>query len=203
MECLSADRIYGLLDGGLSPEERAAIESHLAACPVCRAAFETRRRIEEAAGSLPAFEVPPDFAASVMSRLEAAPSPARGRRGVLSWVIAAAAAGFGLGGVFVLIATLAGLSLSEAFAQLNGFLWGAVRSAAFHSIKGMKIIVLGGTIIVRVIGYALETLRTMMSLIGPEIQAFVVGMAVLVLVAGGLWLGLGRGYFLAEKTHEK
>ena len=46
-------RLSESIDGQLSPAEEAALESHLAACPACRAFAEELRRAVEACRGLP------------------------------------------------------------------------------------------------------------------------------------------------------
>jgi predicted anti-sigma-YlaC factor YlaD len=202
MECLSAERIYRYLDGDLSPEERTSLENHFAACPGCGAAVETRRRIAEAAAALPAFEVPDDFAAGIMVRIEEAPASAKPRSALLAWLAAAVAGGVSLGGTFVLIAVLAGHSLTQAIARLNDLLWDVLRGAAFYSIKGLKVLVLFAQMVVQLIGHAIEALRTTMAALSPVLPVVAFGLTVLILVTAGLWLGWRRHYSRAEKTHE-
>lgn len=200
MDCLSAEKIYRYLDGDLSAAEGAALEAHLAVCSECRTAVEARRRIGEAAACLPAFDVPADFASRVMEKIESVPAPAPARTSVLGWLGAAVAGVSALGLTYVLIAVLSGTGLSQAFIRLNGILWGAVRGSAYYAVKGLKILVLTVEVFVRLVGRALETLQAMTAVIGPEIQAFVVGITILLLIAGALWLG--RRYSFAENRHE-
>jgi len=202
MDCLSAEKIYRYLDGDLSAAEGAALEAHLAVCSECRTAVEARRRIGEAAACLPAFDVPADFAARVREKIESVPAPApeSARANVLRWFGAAVAGVFGLGLTYVFVAVLSGTGLSQAFIRLNGILWGAVRGSAYYAVKGLKILVLTVEVFVRLVGRALETLQAMTAVIGPEIQAFVVGITILLLIAGGFWLR--RRYSFAENRHE-
>jgi|GEM_PF-595713 len=204
VDCLSAERVYEYLEGGLSPVERASFEAHLAACPACRAAVETRRRIAEAAAALPPFEVPADFAASVMSRLDAAPrqAPAKARAGLLAWLAAAAGGLFVLGGTYVLAAVFAGQSLAQALGRLNGLAWSVVRGAAYYSIKGLTILVLAVEIFARLVGYALETLRTVLAAASPVLPAVALVLTIALLVAAGLWVDQRRRHSREERIHE-
>jgi hypothetical protein len=52
-------------DGVISPDERGAVDSHLAACPVCRQRLEDIRTIGQALGRMPAPTVPVGLAASL------------------------------------------------------------------------------------------------------------------------------------------
>jgi len=204
MNCHPAEAVYGYLDGGLSPAERASFEAHLAGCPACRAAVETRRRIAQAAASLPAIDLPADFAERVMSRLDEvpAPAPARRRTGFLAWLAAAAGGFFVLGSTYILAAVIAGQSLSRAAATLHGFLWGAIRGAVFYSIKGLKVLVLAVQLAVQLIGHALETLKTTLLALSPLLPVVALGLTAALLVAAGLWLGWRRRYPREENIHE-
>jgi hypothetical protein len=88
------ERLSAYLDQELPPDERAAVEAHLSACPECAAFLTELAAVDEAAASLPA-EAPEgyfeSFPARVRSRLEPlkAASP---RRRVPAWTWAAAAA---------------------------------------------------------------------------------------------------------------
>jgi len=205
MGCLTAERIYGYLDGALPPAERASVESHLGRCPACREAFETRRRVVEAASSLPEIDVPDGFVEAVMSRLESIPGPvpAKAPPGLAAWLAAAAAGVLVLGGTYVLAAVLAGQSLAQALGQLNGLAWGAARGAAYYSIKGLKMLVLAVEIFARLVGYALETLRTMMAAASPVLPAVALALTIALLVAAGLWMDQRRRHSREERIHEK
>lgn len=58
------------LDGPLSPEDRAALDEHLAGCADCRALLADFQEMERAMPTLNA-PVPPDFTQSVMDRVRA------------------------------------------------------------------------------------------------------------------------------------
>jgi anti-sigma factor RsiW len=63
------ERITDLLDGRLSPEERAAVDGHLSECPGCVAAMEQFRRTIDLLGRLPDDDVralDPDVADSIV-----------------------------------------------------------------------------------------------------------------------------------------
>lgn len=88
------ERLSAYLDQELPPDERAAVEAHLSACPECAAVLAELAVVDEAAASLPAE--PPEgyfetFPARVRSRLEPPQAASPGRR-VPAWTWAAAAA---------------------------------------------------------------------------------------------------------------
>ncbi len=69
MSCLKVAEIYAYLEDDLLPEQMPDINEHLGLCPKCRRAIEGRRRLTEAASSLPALEVPDDLARRVMAKI--------------------------------------------------------------------------------------------------------------------------------------
>ncbi|HET8632221.1 MAG TPA: zf-HC2 domain-containing protein [Thermomicrobiales bacterium] len=77
---LPAEMLDGYLDGTLGREERAAAETHLAACATCRAEVAALRRVYAALDALPPAPLPADLAGPVLARL----APARGRV-ALAW----------------------------------------------------------------------------------------------------------------------
>ncbi len=88
------ERLSAYLDRELPPDERAAVEAHLSACPECAAFLAELAVVDEAVASLPAE--PPEgyfesFPARVRSRLEPPRAASPGRR-VPAWTWAAAAA---------------------------------------------------------------------------------------------------------------
>ena len=81
MNCPTADTlIQHSLDVPLSSPERARLDAHLASCASCRRAWEDYRRLSQMSVSWarrpgPVETPPEEFAAHVMSRLAASPSP--------------------------------------------------------------------------------------------------------------------------------
>lgn len=57
-----AELLSAYIDGNVSPDERALLESHLAECPRCARDLETLRRTVAWVGSLPTMTVPRSFA---------------------------------------------------------------------------------------------------------------------------------------------
>jgi anti-sigma factor RsiW len=116
------DELSALLDGALAPEARVAVESHLAACPACRAEQGRLAGALTALARLPAAPGPsPFFSARLAARL--AGEPPRGLFGRLAawrWRLAIPAGGLAaaaLAGVLV-IRQQRGLELAAA-AQLD------------------------------------------------------------------------------------
>jgi predicted anti-sigma-YlaC factor YlaD len=112
-DCRNAESFYLYLEGELCPAERHGLEAHLEACPACREALAERRLLHEAFTSLPPFEVPPDFALSVMDRL---PEPAEAKARWLAPLFAGTASlVVGLLGFYI----LTGESLSDVLVAVS------------------------------------------------------------------------------------
>ena len=112
-DCRSAETLYLYLEGEFGPAERRGLEAHFEACPACREALAERRLLHEAFTSLPPFEVPPDFALSVMDRL---PEPAEAKARWLAPLVAGTASlVVGLLGFYI----LTGESLSDVLVAVS------------------------------------------------------------------------------------
>lgn len=98
--CVSPERIFLYLEGEYGPDDRRAFEEHLGRCPACRAAYEERRLLHHAFTTLPAIELPPGFAGTVMAAIP------RGKKSAASAFAALAA------GLMALAASLTGFFLS-------------------------------------------------------------------------------------------
>ena len=64
------DRLSDYLDDELSPEDRDALESHLAGCERCRATLDALRRVVERAGSLTPRPPAADLWTGIAARLD-------------------------------------------------------------------------------------------------------------------------------------
>lgn len=171
--CPCAEDLYLYLEGELGPDDLGALETHLERCPACRKRLAERRLLHEAFTSLPPFEVPPDFALSVMDRL---PEPAEARpRGLAPLVAATASLVFGLLGFYL----LTGQSLSDVLFAFNRSIGTAFSSFLPFLAKLWKL----GGILLRVASGALSTLGKglglVSNLLGPEALGLVVCLGVL------------------------
>ncbi len=224
MSCLTSglipERIYAYLDGEIKGAELRALEEHLDSCPACREAVAERRRIVEAAESLPSFEVPDGFAASVMARVMAAgvaPNMATGMAGVepepeaagrkplirrprraRAWWAAGAVAGLALAGAGWVVLT--GRSFSDAALDASRFLWGNVQGLATLAAKSYRYAALAVKVLGKLAGQVLEGFKVLSSFIGPEVQIACLG-AALVLAAAGF--ALWRRKLGVERNHEE
>ncbi len=75
------DLFSGYVEGEIESEQRAALEAHMAGCPDCHSAFERFNAAIMMLEEMPEVEVPADFHAAVMARVERArrrtPRPVR------------------------------------------------------------------------------------------------------------------------------
>lgn len=198
MNCLSLERLYSYLEGGLPAREKRDAEIHLAVCPVCRNAVEERRLIMQAVETLPPFDIPPDFAKGIMNRISAMPEKAKVT--ALGWLAAAAAGFLAFGLALSVFALVSGQSLSGLFVRLNHGLWSYIKDAAYVTVKAAKFLMLAFKVLREFLGEFLESLRIFAFLISPEAQViFICASLLLIFGAGLLWR---RRYFL-EKHHEK
>jgi anti-sigma factor ChrR (cupin superfamily) len=74
MSCVKMEsRILAYMDGRLKDSERAEMEKHLAACPVCRVRANEFRSVNDLLGELPMVEPTPAFDVRVRARMAAEP----------------------------------------------------------------------------------------------------------------------------------
>jgi anti-sigma factor RsiW len=81
--------VTGLVDGVLSPADRASLEEHLASCPSCRDQAEFERSVGPRLRALPSPEPRAELLQAVRRRLSVARTPR-------PWLLPVAAAFFGL-----------------------------------------------------------------------------------------------------------
>jgi anti-sigma factor RsiW len=126
--------LYLYLEAALGPYKARALEEHLERCTACREAMAERRLLHEAFTSLPPFDVPEDFARSVMDSL---PEPAEAKGAWLAPLVAATSAllvgllGFNL---------LTGASLSDVLVATNRFFGSAAATILPLAAKTLKML---------------------------------------------------------------
>ncbi|MHB8053758.1 MAG: anti-sigma factor family protein [Candidatus Aminicenantales bacterium] len=198
MPCLTADRIYDYLDEALAVPDRNEVERHLAGCAACRCALETRQRISVVAANLTDFEIPDDFTARVMKKVAAMPAyaPKKVKEGFL-WAAAAVAtigSGFGLyallsgqealallqkwGSAFgTYLQTAAGVAAKglklmtlsvKIIADVSGQALATLQSVAEMMGPEIRVVVIGGTLIILFTGGMFLRRRTAVSEIFHE-----------------------------------
>jgi hypothetical protein len=196
MTCLNLEKLYAYLEGDLDGRDKKFVEDHAASCSACREALEERRYLLQAAETLPAFEVPGDFARSVMDRI--APERAKAKTSV--WLKAAAAGAATFAAALVATTLITGHTLSQLVLGLNRFLWSNLQGLASVLTKGAKYVFLTFKTLLQITGEVLQILKTLTSFIGPETQIVFIG-ATVVLVLGGGFLWSRR--FSVERNHEE
>jgi predicted anti-sigma-YlaC factor YlaD len=104
MNCQQARRLFGACwDDETTRAERDWLESHFAACPACRAEYESYSRVLELAAALPRHEASPELVDRVLARARRlSPAPDRVDASGRRWVpITAAAAVLAIAGLLV------------------------------------------------------------------------------------------------------
>lgn len=191
-DCRSAESFYLYLEGELGPTERHELEAHLETCPACRGVLAERRLLHEAFTSLPPFEVPPDFALSVMDRL---PEPAEARPRWLAPLVAGTASlVVGLLGFYI----LTGESLSDVLIAV-----GRSFSSGFGRLLPLfaKLLKVGGLLLDVASGFVTmlgKGLVTLLSALGSEGIGLILGLGLLLSLL--CFFGAKRLLSLGEKT---
>lgn len=191
-DCRSAESFYLYLEGELGPTERHELEAHLETCPACRGVLAERRLLHEAFTSLPPFEVPPDFALSVMDRL---PEPAEARPRWLAPLVAGTASlVVGLLGFYI----LTGESLSDVLIAV-----GRSFSSGFGRLLPLfaKLLKVGGLLLDVASGFVTmlgKGLVTLLSALGSEGIGLILGLGLLLSLL--CFFGAKRFLSLGEKT---
>jgi hypothetical protein len=201
MSCLRLEEIYGHLEGGLDPAAAVKTELHLAECPACRIALNERRLIQQAAESLPPIDVPADFAAGVLARLEPAENAALPRLSLRGWLAATFAGAGTFGLALTLLALLSGHNLGTYFLHLSQALIGYLQDATATAIKLAKYLLLFLKIAREFAGAAIDVLKRATAFIGPEVQAACL-LAALAFLAAGAFLWKRRQLTL-ENRHDQ
>lgn len=190
--CPGAETLYLYLEGELGPFERRGLEAHLEGCPACREALAERRLLHEAFTSLPPFEVPSDFALSVMDRL---PEPAEAKARWLAPLVAGTASlVVGLLGFYL----LTGESLSDVLVAVSRSSGAAFGRFLPLFAKLLKVGDLLLNISVDFVSMLVTGLGAFSRLLGPEGIGLVLGLGLLLSLL--CFFGAKRLLSLGEKT---
>jgi predicted anti-sigma-YlaC factor YlaD len=174
--CPRPENLYLYLEGELGPYDAAKLEEHIEGCAACRDALSERRVLHEAFSGLPPFEVPEDFARSVMDRL---PEPEVRKAGWLAPLVAAVSAlSVGLLGFNL----FTGTSVLEVLVAVNGFFGSVLARVAPLLAKTIKLLnvlldVAGGLVRLGFTG-----LVTFSRVLGPQGIALVFGLGALLTI---------------------
>jgi len=171
--CPRPQDLYLYLEGELGPYDARKLEEHVECCAACRDALEERHVLHQAFTTLPPFEVPADFARSVMDGL---PEPeARRGRWLAPIAAAMAALAIGLAGFHL----FTGLSVFEVLVAINRSFGQAVAQAVPLAAKTLKL----AGVLLKVAGDLLvmgfSGLSALLRLLGPQGLAVVIGLAAL------------------------
>jgi anti-sigma factor RsiW len=174
--CPRPEDLYLYLEGELGPYDARKLEEHVECCAACRDALAERRLLHEAFTSLAPFEVPAEFARSVMDSLPA-PEP-RAKAWLAPVGAAVGALAVGLAGFY--LAT--GLSVFDLLVALNRFFGQAIGQAAPAAVKMVKMAGLIAKVAGDLVTVGFTGLGTFGRLLGPQGTAVVVGLLALVAV---------------------
>jgi len=174
--CPRPENLYLYLEGELGPYDAAKLEEHVECCATCRDALAERRVLHEAFTSLPPFEVPDDFARSVMDNL---PEPAVRKAGWLAPLIAAVSAlSVGLLGFNL----FTGTSVLEVLVAVNGFFGSALARVAPLLAKTLKLLNVLLDVAVGLVRLGFTGLVTFSRVLGPQGIALVFGLGALLTI---------------------
>lgn len=174
--CPRPENLYLYLEGELGPYDAAKLEEHIEGCAACRDALAERRVLHEAFTGLPPFEVPEDFARSVMDSL---PEPEVRKAGWLAPLIAAVSAlSVGLLGFNL----FTGTSVFEVLVAVSGFFGSALAWVAPLLAKTLKLL----NVLLQVAGglvrLGFNGLVTFSRVLGPQGIALVFGLGALLTI---------------------
>jgi predicted anti-sigma-YlaC factor YlaD len=174
--CPRPENLYLYLEGELGPYDAAKLEEHIECCAACREALADRRVFHEAFTSLPPFEVPDDFARSVMDDL---PEPEVRKAGWLAPLIAAVSAlSVGLLGFNL----FTGTSVLEVLVAVNGFFGSALARVAPLLAKTLKLLNVLLQVAVDLVRLGFSALTTLSRVLGPQGIALVFGLGALLTI---------------------
>jgi predicted anti-sigma-YlaC factor YlaD len=189
--CPRPENLYLYLEGELGPYDAAKLEEHIEGCAACRDALAERRVLHEAFTGLPPFEVPEDFARSVMDSL---PEPEVRKAGWLAPLIAAVSAlSIGLLGFNL----FTGTSVLEVLVAVNSFFGSALARVAPLLAKTLKLLNVLLDVAVDLVRLGFTGLVTFSRVLGPQGIAVVFGLGALLTILAVF----GARRFLHEGEH--
>ncbi|MFW6160554.1 MAG: anti-sigma factor family protein [Acidobacteriota bacterium] len=191
MNCLGIDQIYLYLEKQLSSQEEQAILNHIAGCQKCREALEERKVFQQAAETLPQWQVPPEFTEKVM------------QTAFKKWISLKEIIFSFIGGT-VLISSLLFIffiSTGHSFSHMLTYTFRSILDSAENFIlfllKAAKIILIFLGLTRDFIIWILSSLKLILSFFSPEILAFLCILSLAMVVIASLVLK--KKYILGER----
>lgn len=192
MSCLDIEQIHLYLDGDLGPERMSEISAHLETCSACRGRVERRREFEEAARSLPLWELPRDFTRNLMARLYPEQAPLR------TWLVTAAAGVSLLSVVLFTFFLLTGDTLGSLLLQISRGIPEGLHTVSVWAGKGLTLFSALVTVIRQLGQLILQGLGLLTSVLNPQVQ---VGLILLtMIISAGIFLGLRRVFHSGDRA---
>ncbi len=192
MSCLKVAEIYAYLEEDLLPEERAPIDEHLSSCAKCCQAVEERRYLIEAASSLPALEVPDDFARRVMAKIL---SPASS---MPVWLTAFILALSSLGLLCLLLILSGGRSAIAILAGFNHSILIYLKNSTVWLAKVMTFLTSAGKVIQTLASTVFKGISLLTTLTSPGVQVLALAMILAAFIS--LYLAFRKKLLQGEKT---
>jgi hypothetical protein len=192
MTCLRAEQIYEFLENELPEKEVQALQEHISGCPACQRAVEERRLFLNAANSLPAWEVPQNFAARTTALIVS-------EKTSLKNVFSAFLTGFSVMLVFLFgFFLFSGQNLMSFLIGLNKTLMGAAKNTTLALAKFFKIASIAFKVVRQFFGYLLEVFTHLTSMLGPEFHFALIAVTLITSVI--LILRLRKKSWTGEKA---
>lgn len=182
MDCLGIDKIYLYLENQLSPEEEQAILKHIAGCGKCREALEERKIFQQAAETLPQWQVPPGFTEKVVqSALKFQIS--------LKEIIPSFFIGiFMISSLAFFLIISKGTSLSNMLTHVFRSLLSSIENISIFLSKAAKIAWIFLSLSLDFAVWSISRLKHILSIFSPEILAFLCISSLLTVILASFFL---------------
>jgi len=179
------------LEGELDGPRKERLEAHLGQCPACRDLLEERRALLAAFSSLAPIEVPPAFAASVLSRI---PARSRSRNKVAAGILATFGFWFLSAAVFL---ALAPWLLPDAVSKPGRWLSLPVGGLVIFFGRMLNTLAALAKLLGIAVHIASQWLDSLIHLLSPGVLALLLGLTLL--AAAAAFFGLKRFIYHGAK----